>query len=172
MSYLNNWEWNYLAPAVFHSAPLLYICKAIYPLLLSNRATYPGSHLQTAREKKKKRKCCGVLAETRRRSLRVLNCLNMHIISHLPNKACPSAKWIINTMDLMLVWKTKHLTLKDNCSLRVVRVPHGFISAVRNVFCKLMDKRINSSCHCSWKKTKKKFLLELLIPVFLKFLSS
>ncbi len=53
VSHLNDWKWNYLAPAVFHSTPLLYFCKAIYPLLLSNRATYPGSHLQTAREKKK-----------------------------------------------------------------------------------------------------------------------
>lgn len=88
VSYLNDRKWNYLAPAVFHSAPLLYICKAIYPLLLSNRATYPGSHLQTASEKKKKRrkekwKCCRAPAETWHRSLWVLNCLNMHIMSGL-----------------------------------------------------------------------------------------
>lgn len=113
VSYLNDWKWNYSAPAVFYCAPLLYICKAIYPLLLSNRATYPGSHLQIAWEKKrkKKRKCCSVLAETRHCSLWVLNCLNMHIMSRLLCEACPSAKWIINTADLMLAWKMKHLAL-------------------------------------------------------------
>lgn len=53
VSHLSDWKWNYLVPAVFHSTPLLYFCKAIYPLLLSNRATYPGSHLQTAGKKLK-----------------------------------------------------------------------------------------------------------------------
>ena len=74
VSYLNDWKWNYLAPAVFHSTPLLYFCKAIYPLLLSNRATYPGSHLQTARKNWKR---WSVLTETGRRSLWVLNCLSI-----------------------------------------------------------------------------------------------
>lgn len=158
MSYLNDWKWNYLVPAVFHSTPLLYFCKAIYPLLLSNRATYPGSHLQTAWKNWKR---WSILAETRRRSLRVLNCLNMHIMSHLPCEACPSAKWIINTTDLMLVWKMKHLALRW-LLFWGFRVPYGIRSTFSSVVCKLMDKRINSSCHCELKKRQKSVLMLLL----------
>ena len=152
VSHLNDWKWNYLAPAVFHSTPLLYFCKAICPLLLSNRATYPGSHLQTARKNWKR---CSVLAETGRRSLWVLNCLNMHIMSRLLCEARPSAKWIINTTDLLLVWKMKHLALR-RLHFEGFKVPYGFTSTFSSDVCKLMDKRGSTQAVAGrWKKTEK-----------------
>lgn len=154
VSYLNDWKWNYLAPAVFHCTPLLYFCKAICPLLLSNRATYPGSHLQTARKNWKR---CSVLAETGRRSLWVLNCLNMHIMSRLPCEARPSAKWIINTTDLMLVWKMKHLALR-RLHFEGFRVPYGFTSTFSSVVCKLMDKGDQLKLSPVAEKRRKKYL--------------
>lgn len=154
VSYLNDWKWNYLAPAVFPCTPLLYFCKAICPLLLSNRATYPGSHLQTARKNWKR---CSVLAETGRRSLWVLNCLNMHIMSRLPCEARPSAKWIINTTDLMLVWKMKHLALR-RLHFEGFRVPYGFTSTFSSVVCKLMDKGDQLKLSPVAEKRRKKYL--------------